>query len=141
MTGDSFPAPSRFTLVGRADANASEMMLSPGRNIQISADRRVDVRNYFGGLGKAAAGPQAYLTGVPAGGTVGAHFHDVSQFQIFFPNTGGWFGRQRINTYLVHYADAYTSYGPFGTNGEYLTFWTLRPRPATTTAFMSCGEF
>jgi hypothetical protein len=66
----------------------------------------------------------------------GAHFHPVDQFQVFFPSPGAWYQRSQISTILLHYADAYTTYGPFGTSDHGFSFFTLRARSTVENHFM-----
>jgi hypothetical protein len=85
----------------------------------------------FGRLEKPTPTPQAMLVeSFPADSTLGAHFHDVDQFQLFFPSEGAWYQRTPIEHTMVHYADAYTTYGPFGSGASDLSFYTLRPEHA-----------
>jgi hypothetical protein len=83
------------------------------------------------------SGPQAFLVEVfPAQATAGAHFHDSNQFQIFYPAAGAYYKRHAIERPLLHYADAYSSYGPFGAREYPLAFYTLRQSAASLTAYM-----
>lgn len=94
-------------------------------------------RDYFGRYDEVASGPQAFmLDPFPPESTVGAHFHTTNQFQIFFPSSGAWYQRSPIDDVLLHYADAYTTYGPFGSGASPLTFLTLRQQASTMTGYM-----
>src|SRR5262245_15707940 len=87
------------------------------------------VRDCIGRSTHALPGPQAFLVRFPADSRGGAHFHPVDQFQIFYGSDGSWFKNQEITSgeIMLHYADAYVTYGPFGTKGpEPLEFFTLR---------------
>jgi hypothetical protein len=61
----------------------------------------------------------------------------VNQFQLFYPSSGAWYQRRPLDEAMVlHYSDAYTTYGPFGTGSEPLRFFTLRSSASTLTGFM-----
>ena len=86
--------------------------------------------DYLGDHTDAAAGPQAYLV---RQGTaeLGAHFHEVDQFQVVVGGAGT-LGREPVGRGVLHYADAYTSYGPIRTDPAVgLEYVTLRLEPTT----------
>jgi hypothetical protein len=91
--------------------------------------RRVRITNFCGTRGQTAAGPQVFLVDYPGepGVAVRPHFHSVDQFQVFWK--GGRVGKHEIGRHLVHYADAYTSYGPIVDDGDGVTYLTVRARP------------
>lgn len=73
-------------------------------------------------------GPYGYLVGMPADDIINPHFHRVDQFQVFYGTPGARykdleFGPGRI---LVHYADAYSTYGPVTSGPVELEYLTLR---------------
>jgi hypothetical protein len=86
---------------------------------------------YYGLEGPPKPGPQAYLVELASDIHVAAHFHDTNQFQVFYGSPGATFQRHEIESLVVHYADAYTVYGPFAAGGEPLRFFTLRQQHAT----------
>ena len=95
------------------------------------------VRNFFSSSSEEAASPEGFLVeSFPPNSSLGAHFHDVDQFQVFFPSEGAWYQRSSIVRTMVHYADAYTTYGPFGSGADDLSFYTLRAQPAKVSAHM-----
>jgi hypothetical protein len=53
------------------------------------------------------------------------HFHIVDQFQLFIDG-GGTFQRHEIVPVMLHYTDAYSTYGPFEAGDDGLTFAVLR---------------
>jgi hypothetical protein len=53
------------------------------------------------------------------------HFHTQNQFQVFIEGSGS-FGRHQISPYIVHYAGAFTGYGPIVAGSEGLEYLTLR---------------
>jgi hypothetical protein len=77
-------------------------------------------------------GPQGYLARVAPTHDVGSHFHKVDQFQVMFGAPGAFYQRSQIPRVLVHYADAYSVYGPFGAGPEEeFFFFTLRAAQST----------
>lgn len=92
------------------------------------------IRDYFG---DNVHSPQAFLVErLPAQRTVRAHFHPVDQFQIFFPAPGVWYKRGPIQHLTVHYADAFVTYGPFGSSDLPMSFFTLRCEATGQTSYM-----
>jgi hypothetical protein len=91
------------------------------------------IKNLVGRGDSDAPGPQATVVVAPRDITVGAHFHSVQQFQLYFPSTGTWFQRHEIDTPMLHFLDAYVSYGPFG-SAESFEFYTLRAQATTEPA-------
>lgn len=72
-------------------------------------------------------GPDAFLLLVPENNIVKPHFHRINQFQVFFPAPGALYqGKPLGDEIVVHYADAYTPYGPITTSDSKLEFFTLR---------------
>ena len=53
------------------------------------------------------------------------HFHTQNQFQVFIEGNGS-FGKHTIEPYIVHYAGAYTGYGPIVAGSAGLHYLTLR---------------
>lgn len=70
--------------------------------------------------------PQVYLIENSPEMTIGAHFHEVDQFQIFVRGEGK-LGRHDVDPVSVHFARAYTTYGPIESRGDGLSWMTLRP--------------
>jgi len=102
-------------------------------------------RDFFGrgGPGPVSAdhgGPEAFLIDFPARSRTGAHFHSCDQFQAFFPSAGAWYKKRPVSDIVVHYVDAYTTYGPFGTADEPMAFYTLRAQPSSITGFMPAAR-
>lgn len=69
--------------------------------------------------------PTVFLVEQPPGCTVPFHFHRQDQFQVFVRG-GGTIGRHRVEPAMVHYARAYTGYGPIVSGEEGLFYFTLR---------------
>jgi len=97
---------------------------------------RYEVRYYFGRRDEPVPGPEAFLVDLPPGMRAAAHFHPVDQFQVFFGAPGARYQRHPIGPLLVHYSDAFTTYGPFSTAAEPARLWTLRPEASAFTAYM-----
>ena len=72
--------------------------------------------------------PTAFLAKYDPGDRSCAHFHAVDQFQILVQGKGQ-FGRHEVAPYYVHFARAYTPYGPLHSDQQTgWTFMTLRTR-------------
>ena len=76
-------------------------------------EHHFDRQVYFGRADVAGTGPQIYVNTVDPGVELAAHFHKVDQFQVFFGTPGAMFKRREIDPLMVHYTDAYSTYGPF----------------------------
>ncbi len=81
-------------------------------------------------------GPEAFFIEATINVEEAAHFHDVDQFQLFFGGTGSFFQRQPITAVTVQYADAFATYGPFGSGEGGFQFYTLRGRASSMRAYM-----
>jgi hypothetical protein len=55
----------------------------------------------------------------------GAHFHAADQFQVVVSGSG-LYGKTPVTRHSVHYAAAFSPYGPIRTAGEDLKWYTLR---------------
>jgi rubredoxin len=73
----------------------------------------------------AAGAPQAFMVQYDPNRTSRAHFHHVDQFQIVVDGKGK-IGRHDLAPYAVHFARAFTPYGPLAASPEGMTFLTLR---------------
>jgi rubredoxin len=83
---------------------------------------------FFRSTVDAPDGPMAFLAQYPPGDNSSTHFHTVDQFQILVQG-GGDFGRHQVAPYYVHFARAFTPYGPLHANEKTgWTFMTLRSR-------------
>ena len=72
--------------------------------------------------------PTAFLAQYDPGDRSCTHFHTVDQFQILVKGKGQ-LGRHAVEPYYVHFARAYTPYGPLHADQEMgWTFMTLRTR-------------
>jgi rubredoxin len=83
---------------------------------------------FFRSTADAPDGPMAFLAQYPPGDRSSTHFHQVDQFQILVQGSGD-FGRHRVAPYYVHFARAFTPYGPLHADDKAgWTFMTLRSR-------------
>jgi hypothetical protein len=69
--------------------------------------------------------PVAFMVEEEPGAILHAHFHRADQFQVFVKGSGK-LGRYEIQPFSVHYADAFTPYGPIQAGAEGLSYLTLR---------------
>ena len=83
--------------------------------------------------------PHAFLIEQDANTTILPHFHQQNQFQII-TGGGGMLGRHAVQPLLVHYAGAYTGYGPIVCGAEGLHYLTLRPRYGPGAQFMPAAR-
>ncbi|MGD9921071.1 MAG: hypothetical protein AB7G13_00380 [Lautropia sp.] len=87
---------------------------------------QVRFNDYWGAGRKVLPDPQAFLVHLEDSGSVlKTHMHDVDQFQVAAIG-GGRMGARRWNALSVHYADAFTLYGPIVRGESGLSFYTLR---------------
>lgn len=71
--------------------------------------------------------PMAFLVEHKADVVVGSHFHSVDQFQVV-TSGGGRLGRHELGMLSVHFARAYSPYGPIKAAEQGLSYLTLRAR-------------
>lgn len=70
--------------------------------------------------------PTSFLVEQPPNSTLVAHFHRQNQFQVFVAG-GGRIGPTALGPVTVHYAGAYTGYGPLVAGDEGIRYFTIRP--------------
>jgi hypothetical protein len=70
--------------------------------------------------------PNVFLVEQPPNVKLRTHCHRQNQFQLFIDGDAQ-FGRHAIGALTVHYAGAYTGYGPLISGPRGLTYLTLRP--------------
>ncbi len=96
---------------------------------------RYTMVDYLGSYAEERPGEQAYLVRQQAP-ELRPHFHEVDQFQVVTAGEGT-LGRDRAVAGVLHYTDAYTSYGPICTDPEIgLSYFTLRREPTTGVNYM-----
>jgi len=69
--------------------------------------------------------PMAFLVEQDAGAVVGAHFHQADQFQVMVAGSGR-LGTHDVTAGAVHFAGAYSPYGPLAAGSLGLAYFTLR---------------
>jgi hypothetical protein len=69
--------------------------------------------------------PTVFLAEQPPNCELLTHFHRQNQFQLFVDGTGT-IGREQIGPVTVHYAGAYTGYGPLLSGAKGLKYFTIR---------------
>ena len=74
-----------------------------------------------------ACEPQAFVVEQSPGAIVHPHFHQVDQFQVAIEG-GGTLGRHVLAPLTVHFAGAYTGYGPIQPGRDGLKYLTARAR-------------
>lgn len=116
------------------------IFVSPGdaftRHITTATGQRRTKLEYVPSPGSEKAGPQAFLVTVPPDGVVPPHFHTVDQFQVFFGVPGATYKGHQLADCVVHYADAYSTYGPYRAAAEQVEFFTLRPAFTSYVGYM-----
>ncbi|RWA51200.1 hypothetical protein AU476_24555 [Cupriavidus sp. UYMSc13B] len=70
--------------------------------------------------------PSIFLVEQPAYAVAPAHFHRQNQFQLFIEGDGQ-IGRRPLQPLTIHYAGAYTGYGPLVAGPDGLKYFTIRP--------------
>ncbi|MFN0160764.1 MAG: hypothetical protein ACKVQQ_06010 [Burkholderiales bacterium] len=81
--------------------------------------------NYIESPPDAQFAPQSFLVRQLPGRTNPSHYHARNQFQLFTDGSGS-IGRHEIRPYVVHYAGAYTGYGPIASGPDGINYLTLR---------------
>jgi hypothetical protein len=71
--------------------------------------------------------PLAFLVKGPPAYVIPPHFHEIDQYQIFVGG-GATLGKHAVLPGSVHYADAYTPYGPITATEDGFDYLTLRPK-------------
>lgn len=106
----------------RMMSSASARAIAAGRPPQVKEGRW---KTEFFGVPEAPQGPQAFLIDTEPGKLLRPHFHTADQFQIVVAGRGT-LGRHEIGVGAIHYAQAYTPYGPIVAGSEGLSYLTLR---------------
>ena len=70
--------------------------------------------------------PTVVLVNLPPASVLDTHFHRENQFQLFVRGNGS-IGPHAISPLTVHYAGAYTGYGPLAAGSEGLSYFTIIP--------------
>src|SRR5690348_13727511 len=123
----------------RVDANnLHEFGLRDSYGVEIDAPDEADLRitDCFGIANTILPGAQPVIGDSPPRTEVASQWHPVHQFQLYVGTAGTWYKRRDINGFLLHYADSYGTYGPFGSRGPgRLSFYVLRANPSAETGW------
>jgi hypothetical protein len=103
--------------------------LDPSTAITFTNDRGVPafrITNLLGRNGRPDPGPQTFFVeSLADDALVRPHFHKVNQFQVF-PGGNGRLGAHEVEPVLIHYADAYMTYGPIVAGDRGVQYLTVR---------------
>ncbi len=83
--------------------------------------------NYYGHGSDKELGIEAHLAELTDATPIRPHAHSVDQFQVMFGVPGAMYQRTPVPPVMVHYVDAYSTYGPITADQETFHFLTLRP--------------
>ena len=72
-----------------------------------------------------ALSPTMFLIEQPPNSVLPAHFHRENEFQVMVEG-GGTIGRHQIGPIMVHYAGAFTGYGPITAGAQGVKYFTIR---------------
>jgi hypothetical protein len=102
----------------------------------VGADgRATQLTDVFGSADSISSTPQVFLVEMPPERVIPPHFHGVPQFQLVVDGSGS-LGRHRIEGQVLHYTDAWTSYGPIESGPSGLSFFTIRHSPDVGAHYM-----
>lgn len=110
-------------------------MLAYGTKAQGDANRRALTRGeeHFVYKGEWMAtgedpelSPTVFLVEQPPHSTLEPHFHRQNQFQLFVDGYGK-IGAHALQSVTIHYAGAYTGYGPLVAGEAGIQYFTIRP--------------
>jgi len=93
------------------------------------------VESFLGDSSRLLPGPQVFLVRQGPNSVLDAHFHAVSQFQLFTRGEAT-LGRKPIATPVVHYADPWTTYGPISADDAGIDYFTIRMQADVGAGFM-----
>lgn len=83
--------------------------------------------------------PMAFLVEQDPGEVANAHFHQADQFQVVVAGNGT-LGSHAVRPVCVHFAGAFTPYGPINAGADGLTYFTLRNGFDPGARYMMRGE-
>jgi hypothetical protein len=94
--------------------------------VQVSKEG-ASATDFIGRRAETSDHPLAFLVNGPPAYVIPPHFHEIDQYQIFVGGSAT-LGKHAVTPGSVHYADAYTPYGPIAATEEGFNYLTLRPR-------------
>lgn len=83
--------------------------------------------------------PTMFLVEQGPHSTLAPHFHRENEFQVVVQG-GGQFGAHKVQAITVHYAGAYTGYGPVVAGDEGLSYFTIRSTFEQGAVFLPHGR-
>ena len=95
--------------------------------------------NYLGSDTSGRDTPQALLVEQSANSEIPAHFHGIDQFQVVVQG-GAMLGKHALKPVSVHFAAAYTGYGPINANDDGVFYFTLRAQSEPGAFFFPDGR-
>ncbi len=95
--------------------------------------------NYLGSDTSHRDTPQALLVEQSANSVIPPHFHGIDQFQVVV-HGGGSLGKHAVKPVCVHYANAYSGYGPLNAEEEGIFYFTLRAQSEPGAFFFPEGR-
>ena len=94
--------------------------------VQVSKEG-ASATDFIGRRTETSDHPLAFLVNGPPAFVIPPHFHEIDQYQIFVGGSAT-LGKHKVLPGSVHYADAYTPYGPITATEDGFNYLTLRPR-------------
>jgi hypothetical protein len=94
--------------------------------VQVSKEG-ASATDFIGKRAETSDHPLAFLVNGPPAFVIPPHFHEIDQYQIFVGGSAT-LGKHKVLPGSVHYADAYTPYGPITATEDGFNYLTLRPR-------------
>jgi hypothetical protein len=121
----------------RVDIRAWSAFIGSGHAVgEAGADgSSTQLTDVFGRADSRSGSPQVFLVEMPPRRVIYPHFHGVPQFQLVVDGSGK-LGRHGIDGRVLHYTDAWTSYGPIEAGASGLSFFTIRCRPDVGAHYM-----
>ena len=90
---------------------------------------------YLGSVTVLERGPQAFTSTTPEGFIFPPHFHLTDQCQVFIAGSAVM-PTHDVTPVTLHYADAYTAYGPINVGEGGLTYFNFRPHGDVSAEYM-----
>jgi len=95
--------------------------------------------NYLGSDTSDRDTPQALLVEQSANSEIPAHFHGIDQFQVVVQG-GAMLGKHPLKPVSIHFAAAYTGYGPINAKDDGVFYFTLRAQSEPGAFFFPDGR-
>jgi len=95
--------------------------------------------NYLGSDTSDRDTPQALLVEQSPNSTIPAHFHGIDQYQVVVRGSG-MLGKHEVRPVCIHFAAAYTGYGPVNAEEDGIFYFTLRAQSEPGAFFFPEGR-